>query len=66
MWYKNDGDVIHVAAGSIDEEGSLKDCYQGPGNHIFINDVPGWYKIPEDGLPRQETMEGIENLLGKG
>jgi ubiquinone/menaquinone biosynthesis C-methylase UbiE len=64
MWYKNDADVIYVAAGSIDEEGSIKDCYQGPRSHIFASDVPGWYRIPKDGLPREETMPGIKKLLG--
>jgi hypothetical protein len=65
MWYKAEPDVIGVAVGSIDEEKSTLGFYKGPGKHIYTGSVPSWYKIAEDTLPRQETMEAAGKLLAK-
>jgi ubiquinone/menaquinone biosynthesis C-methylase UbiE len=63
MWYKADPDTISVTAGSIDEDKSAKGFYKGSEKHIYVGSVPSWYNVPDDGLPRQETMKSAGYLL---
>lgn len=63
MWYKEDPDTIDMAIGTLDEGKSTVGFYKGPQRHIYTGDVPSWYRIPEDDLKREETMEGVEKLF---
>jgi hypothetical protein len=64
MWYRKDPDVMGVAAGTLDEEDSAEAWFEGAGNHIYVGECPGWYRVPEDGLRRVETMGAVARLLG--
>jgi len=64
MMYKAESDKIGVTIGSMDEEKSPADVLKGVrGKHIYLKSKPAWYEIPEDGLPREETMKSAEWLL---
>jgi ubiquinone/menaquinone biosynthesis C-methylase UbiE len=58
-------DVIGVAIGTVDE-GKSTASLKGIGRkHIWVSRKPEWYNIPDDGLERQERMEGVESLIGE-
>jgi len=64
MWYRAEPDGGGVAAGTIDEEKTVKGWFKGPQSHIYVKDVPSWYEIPEDGRRRHDTMLEVGRLLG--
>ena len=58
-------DTLGVAIGTVDE-GRSAISLKGIGNkHIWVSTKPDWYSIPEDGLERQDRMEGVEKLIGE-
>lgn len=58
-------DIIGVAIGTVDEKKSVASLRGIGRKHIWVGRKPGWYDIPDDGLERQERMEGVENLIGE-
>jgi ubiquinone/menaquinone biosynthesis C-methylase UbiE len=67
MIYHVESDVIGVTMGSMDEDKSQKGCLDAVKKsmkHIYTKDKPSWSQIPDDGLPRQQTMLSAERLLG--
>jgi ubiquinone/menaquinone biosynthesis C-methylase UbiE len=58
-------DIIGVAIGTVDE-GKSSASLKGIGKkHIWVSGKPEWYNVPEDGLERQDRMEGVEKLIGE-
>ena len=64
MWYRAEPDGGSVAAGTIDEDKTIEGWYEGPQSSIYAKDVPSWYRVPDDGTRRNETMLEVERLLG--
>ncbi|KAL8926933.1 MAG: hypothetical protein Q9172_001594 [Xanthocarpia lactea] len=63
MKYASDDATIGIAAGTIDER-SLKGEAMKLTEHIFVEQKPGWYNLPEDGLKRWERFSaGFEEKL---
>lgn len=58
-------EIIGVAIGTVDEKKSTASLKGIGGKHIWVSRKPEWYTIPEDGLERQEKMEGVEALIGE-
>ena len=65
MWYRAEPHGGGIAAGTIDEEKTVKGWYEGPHSSIYVKDVPSWYRVPDDGTRRNETMLEAERLLGE-
>lgn len=65
MVYVKRQEVVYLSVGSIDEEGSEEGFYGGPNRHIYTRECPKWFKLPEDGLERQETMTSEKELLSE-
>lgn len=64
MVYRAESDRIGITIGSMDEDKSQPGIMDHLATkHIFVKDTPSWYKIPDDGSERQETMESAERLL---
>lgn len=49
----------------VDEKKSTASLKGIESIHIWISRKAEWYTIPEDGLERQEQMEGMEALIGE-
>lgn len=47
FWQAEGGDKISILAGAFDQPSGLK-----MGYHIYCNDKPDFYDLPNDGLPR--------------
>ncbi|KAI4284264.1 MAG: hypothetical protein L6R38_001541 [Xanthoria sp. 2 TBL-2021] len=63
MKYGFDETNIGIAAGAMDE-GSLKGEVMKVTGHIFVEQKPSWYEIPEDGVKRWERFsDGFEEKL---
>ncbi len=63
MKYASDDATIGIAAGTMDER-SLKGEAMKLTEHIFVEQKPGWYTIPEDGVKRWERFSaGFEEEL---
>jgi hypothetical protein len=44
---------ISIAAGSLDDPSELEAI-----GHVYVRDAPSWYVLPDDGLPRHDTLTG--------
>lgn len=67
MAYRADPATIALAIGSMDEDKSGKDVLKDVRlKHIYLEDVPSWYQVPDDGLERWETMKEAKTLLQYG
>jgi hypothetical protein len=62
MSYTVDPETIHMTLGSVGdvEEGVLSGLAL---KHIYLVDKPTWYQIPDDGLPRFDTMPNEKKYL---
>jgi ubiquinone/menaquinone biosynthesis C-methylase UbiE len=62
MSYHVDQTTVWLAMGSMDEDksqpGILEEA-QKSMMHVFTKESPSWYEIPNDGLHREETMQGV-------
>jgi len=67
MQYKSSPDRISITAGSINEE-SIKGPLPKIKEHIFLDQSkkPGWYDLPEDGLPRVRNIKAKNSLIPDG
>lgn len=62
MSYHVDSDTLHLTLGSVDFPDNMLDGVQM--KHIYLQDKPEWYHLPDDGIPRYETMPNMERYLG--
>lgn len=58
-------DVIYLTLASVDVvgEGVLEGLEK---EHLYVKELGGWDKLPEDGWPRWETMPNEAKNLGTG
>jgi hypothetical protein len=62
MSYTVDPETIHMTLGSVGDadEGLLSGLAL---KHIYLADKPAWYQVPDDGLPRFDTMPNEKKYL---
>lgn len=61
MEYFFDMDTVSVAAGTIDDRRMQSGVVMKVTEHIFVEQKPGWYEIPEDGVKQCDTFpDGFE------
>ena len=68
MCYDADADFVGLTMGTTDDESIARlpeDKRKLVPRHIYISEKAEWFQIPDDGGTREETMSGIERLLGR-
>lgn len=66
MIYHSAPDTMFMATASVSEEarGNGQDPLEGlPRTHIYLQDKVDWYNLPDDGLPRHDTMPNEAKYL---
>lgn len=63
FWYPSMTHVFAVAAGSVDEDASSPGAMDGvKQKRIYVRSAPSWFRIPDDGLEKVETMPAPETF----
>ncbi|KAK3082090.1 hypothetical protein LTS18_004679 [Coniosporium uncinatum] len=61
MAYGEEPTEIAVTMGSLEDDSLTPETWsEVRRSHIFVREKAPWYEIPDDGLPRSETMKGFE------
>jgi len=63
MAYGEEPQDLSMTMGSLDDDNLAAEMWSGVRrHHIFVREKAPWYEIPDDGLPRSQTMTGFEEL----
>jgi hypothetical protein len=66
MRYRATPDTLYLTIASVDDEArkSEVDALEGLSKkHIYVSEKVDWYQLPDDGLPRFETMPNAAKYL---